>query len=98
MGNQSSAPAAPTNAAGAIGYTKCNTAPNVVRRTPASELKIFLAGPGGAGKTQLSCNLKFPVDEQIRVISAMGITLDMCTPDASMHDISSFTGNIGIVA
>ena len=73
MGNKSTAPVGPTNTAGAIGYTKYSKAPNVVRRTPASEFKLVFTGPCGAGKTRLLYCLRFSVKDKIYVIPTIGV-------------------------
>ena len=73
MGNKNTTPTAPTNSAGAIGYTKCNKAPNVVRRKNASEFIFVITAPGGAGKTRLLYSLRFPVEEKIYVAPTIGM-------------------------
>ena len=74
MGNNS-ATQAPVNAGGAIGYTKSTDHVKLVqKRAPATELKLFLTGPGGAGKTRLLYNLVRPGDEPFITIRTGGKT------------------------
>ena len=71
MGNNN-ATQAPVNAGGAIGYTKSTDHVKLVQRDPATELKFFLTGPGGAGKTRLLYNLALPVDKTFATIPTIG--------------------------
>ena len=69
-----SATQTPVNAGGEIDYTKSTDHVKLVQRAPATELKLFLTGPGGAGKTRLLYNLFQPVDETFFTIPTIGKT------------------------